>query len=606
MILHRLYELGTNGNSSLIGSSLADSCWKHLGIEVSKDDLDEFGKKLRTNFGQWKHAPQKIPQQYIDYLVGDITATWELYLRFKELYKKLYRDILSQHPFGFVGEKQLRNMWEKHGPLTHNIQLKAAIVLDETTRNGLCVDSAFLNKFREELLSEQKSLEQELLQHGYRSGKGSKKALQRILSLEEKRHNIRFERTETGQISTSKANLDLYESTVPFIRVFLDFKRIEKLLGSFLNKMEKGILHPEFDFLKSTGRTSAFGDISSQNLPRDERVRKCFVPSPGYIYFNGDYSAIELAALAQSTLSQFGGESAMADAINQGRDLHKLIAAKVTGKPESGITKDERQKAKAVNFGLPGGMGDTALQNYAKMNYGAELSEAEAKQLRDTWFTIFPEMRSFLQGNQGQCEENLGKKLAYLLNLTASSFAQATGWDYQKIKVDALGWMARNVISFSEPCYRSGSPYDENVIDYFWEKVGEILPQLSKKYQKAIEEREASKELANAVCRLAQNESALTLTGRLRANVTFCAQHNTIFQGLAADGAKLAMWKLFRAGHRIVNFIHDEFLIEIPQQEDTTEIEKDIKRLMIEGMQEVLPDIRIDVEYSVKPRWEKG
>ena len=84
--------------------------------------------------------------------------------------------------------------------------------------------------------------------------------------------------------------------------------------------------------------------------------------------------------------------------------------------------------------------------------------------------------------------------------------------------------------------------------------------------------------------------------------MTFCSQHNTIFQGLAADGAKLAMWKLWRNGYRIVNFIHDEFLIELPIQDDYTEPAEEIKRLMIEGMREVVPDVRIGVEYTVTPR----
>jgi hypothetical protein len=52
----------------------------------------------------------------------------------------------------------------------------------------------------------------------------------------------------------------------------------------------------------------------------------------------------------------------------------------------------------------------------------------------------------------------------------------------------------------------------------------------------------------------------------LRASATSSARHNTMFQGLAADGAKLALWKLWRAGYRLVNFIHDEILVELPER----------------------------------------
>jgi hypothetical protein len=70
--------------------------------------------------------------------------------------------------------------------------------------------------------------------------------------------------------------------------------------------------------------------------------------------------------------------------------------------------------------------------------------------------------------------------------------------------------------------------------------------------------------LQRAALSLVDREPVFTLTGRLRANASYCARHNTVFQGLAADGAKLALWLLWRAGYRIVNFIHDEVLIEIP------------------------------------------
>jgi hypothetical protein len=75
---------------------------------------------------------------------------------------------------------------------------------------------------------------------------------------------------------------------------------------------------------------------------------------------------------------------------------------------------------------------------------------------------------------------------------------------------------------------------------------------------------------------------------------------------LAADGAKLALWKLWREGYRIVNFIHDEVLIEIPAESNWTEHANQVKALMIQGMQEVVPDLRIDVEIAATDRWLKS
>jgi DNA polymerase I-like protein with 3'-5' exonuclease and polymerase domains len=97
-----------------------------------------------------------------------------------------------------------------------------------------------------------------------------------------------------------------------------------------------------------------------------------------------------------------------------------------------------------------------------------------------------------------------------------------------------------------------------------------------------------------------------TLTGRLRAAASYAARHNTVFQGLAADGAKLGLWKLWRAGYRVVNFVHDEVLVEVPTDSNLLAHAGRIRQLMIEGMREVVPDIRVDVEYAACDRWYKN
>ena len=96
-----------------------------------------------------------------------------------------------------------------------------------------------------------------------------------------------------------------------------------------------------------------------------------------------------------------------------------------------------------------------------------------------------------------------------------------------------------------------------------------------------------------------------TSTGRVRANAGYCQQRNTPFQGLAADGAKLALWELRQAGYRLVNFIHDEVLIEVPETADlVAEVER-VREIMIAAMREVVPDVKVDVECAVLRSWSK-
>ena len=99
---------------------------------------------------------------------------------------------------------------------------------------------------------------------------------------------------------------------------------------------------------------------------------------------------------------------------------------------------------------------------------------------------------------------------------------------------------------------------------------------------------------------------AATPTGRIRANVGFTAARNTPFQGLAADGAKLAMWDLVKAGHRIVAFVHDEFVIELPVQVDYTAVARQIEQICCSAMGQLLDDIPVSCEYALADRWYKA
>jgi DNA polymerase I-like protein with 3'-5' exonuclease and polymerase domains len=606
MILHLLLLLATTGFADKRGTSLAKCASYYLGLQLDKTSEDDEGEQVRTNFGQYLHCPETISETYKQYLVGDIVATFLLFEELKRHIERVREEIVLTKPFGFVSEEHLYQMWSEHGQLTHHIQLRAAIVLREATRNGLCVDLERLEPLRKELEAERDGLLKQLDSYGYRPGEGSQKALQRILQdIENNNPGIVFPRVPSGKISAAEDSLEPHTDVSPFISVYLRAAKIEKRLKTFLNKMAKGRLHSNFDILKTTGRTSSSGDISTQNIPRDPQIRSLFVPSPGHVFIIADYVAAELVTLAQAIQSQFGGHSVMAEKLNNGEDLHTLVASHLTGKSMDQITKEERQKAKAVNFGLPGGMGKMTLRQYARKNFGVELSEDEAKDSYDKWFDTFTEMSSFLNDNA----ENSGVAIANLLLITVAGFVQATGWRLSYASdIETLGKMARKVFGEKSPVSLSGRRYSESVCNYFWRRLETIADRLTEKQRKAVQNRVPSKELADTVMRLADPKGVLTLTGRLRSHTDYCARHNTIFQGLAADGENLAAWKLWRNGFRIVNFVHDEFLIELPKQDDPAlykELEEMVKRLMVEGMKEVVPDVNIKVESGIFDYWKK-
>jgi hypothetical protein len=155
------------------------------------------------------------------------------------------------------------------------------------------------------------------------------------------------------------------------------------------------------------------------------------------------------------------------------------------------------------------------------------------------------------------------------------------------------------------PQTNKGKPYTAADSEYFWSRLESKISLFAPAFQKAITLRQPSVDLQRAVMALAGCVGCFTYTGRLRANATYCARHNTVFQGLAADGANLALWLLWRAGYRIVNFVHDQVLVEVPADSGLKKHAEEIRRLMIAGMKTVVPDIHVDVKYAATDRWYK-
>ena len=90
----------------------------------------------------------------------------------------------------------------------------------------------------------------------------------------------------------------------------------------------------------------------------------------------------------------------------------------------------------------------------------------------------------------------------------------------------------------------------------------------------------------------------VTETGRIRGRVPYTAARNTPFQGLAADGAKLALWRLIRAGYRVIAFVHDEVLIELPVDANHAAEARKIDQIMCQSMQEFTGAVPIQCEYA--------
>jgi len=467
-ILYRLFMLAAVGNVPF-KYNLALLAKDFLNTELDKDE------SIRLTFAQyWNNGNvnyDEISQAHLEYASKDAITTLAI---FRNLMTRL-------------------SQYKSESDMTHAIQLAGDFTLNRMHLRGIGFDIEERNKLYGDLIQQSRVHAEILATYGWVQGQAG--IQERYTWIIKDFLKLNLPLTESGDISSASEDLEPY-SNIPFVSSYLEFQRLRKLI-EYIEPLTTDRVHPRYDLLKNTGRTSARGP-NIQNPPRVGGIRELFKPKEDHVFLVVDYSFIELCTLAQTTYSKYGF-SRLRDIINSGKDPHKAFASEFLGKPESEITKSERQFAKAANFGYPGGLGPDKFIMYAKTTYGVDVTRSEAIKVRESWFTTYPENKMYMDDTS------------------------------------SASW---------------------------------------------------------------------TITGRLRGDADYCSSKNTPFQGLAADGAKLALFYLEKAGFKPVAFVHDEIICEEPKRGHMNRFEE-MKRIMTESMQLVVPDVKIGVEGHVMNKWEK-
>ena len=280
--------------------------------------------------------------------------------------------------------------------LFNEVEMPLIPVLAEMECNGVRIDTAALKETSQVFTERMLQLEQEIYQAaGKTFNVASPKQVGDILFGEMKIID-KPKKTKTGQYVTSEEVLQTLRSKHPIVAHILDYRALKKLLGTYVDALPKlinprtGHIHTSFNqAVTATGRLSS-SDPNLQNIPvRGEdgkEIRKCFIPEEGCEFFSADYSQIELRVMAH--LSQ---DANMLDAFREGYDIHAATAAKIYNKPVSEVTRDERTKAKRANFGIIYGITVFGLAD--RLN----IERAEAKQLIDGYFKMFPQVRDYME-----------------------------------------------------------------------------------------------------------------------------------------------------------------------------------------------------------------
>jgi DNA polymerase-1 len=190
--------------------------------------------------------------------------------------------------------------------------------------------------------------------------------------------------------STGKDALRPLTAAYPALQHLLDYKHVDALQRSVATlsghvRPDTGRIHTRcYQLGAETGRLST-RDPNLQNIPRDRRIRACFIAPPGSLLVIADLSQIELRIAAE-----LGGDAQMIAALQENQDLHRLTASLLTGTPLAAVTPADRQAAKAVNFGLIYAMGPQGLRNSARARYDVDVTVEQAQRFIERFFTAYP------------------------------------------------------------------------------------------------------------------------------------------------------------------------------------------------------------------------
>jgi DNA polymerase-1 len=302
-----------------------------------------------------------------------------------------------------------------------------AKVLMEMEYEGVKVDQDFLHEYSKELEREAAKAEDSVYeQAGVKFNLASPRQLGEVL-FERLKLDPKAKKTKTGQYATGEDVLMKLAHENKIVEDILAFRELTKLKSTYVDSLPElinrktGRVHTSYaQAVAVTGRLSS-NNPNLQNIPirteRGREIRKAFVPrDSNRVLISADYSQIELRIVAA-----ISGDPAMCEAFKKGIDIHTATAAKVYGVEESAVTKEQRYKAKSVNFGIIYGQGAFGLAD----NLG--ISRTEAKEIIDNYKKQFAGIDTYMESTKAFARENgfvqtlMGRK-RWLRDINSSNF----------------------------------------------------------------------------------------------------------------------------------------------------------------------------------------
>jgi DNA polymerase-1 len=283
--------------------------------------------------------------------------------------------------------------------LFSEVEMPLVPVLVTMERNGVALDMELLRQMAHRLGEQLLKLEAAIYNSiGHRFNINSPQQLGSVLFEELRLPPAKKTRSGYG---TGAAILEELRGVHPVIELILDYRQLSKLKSTYIDALpamvnpKTGRVHTSFNQTRTaTGRLSS-SEPNLQNIPvRGEmakEIREAFIAPPGTYLLAGDYSQIDLRALAH--LSQ---DPNLIAAFRQDADIHAATAVQLFSVARAQVTAAMRRLAKTVNFGVIYGMSDYGLEQ------ATDLSRQEAAQFIATYFEKYPSIKEYLETTKAE------------------------------------------------------------------------------------------------------------------------------------------------------------------------------------------------------------
>lgn len=336
-------------------------------------------------------------------------------------------------------EKMEKELEEKNLiKLFKEVEMPLVPILAQMELHGIKIDQKYFKELQEKFSGDMEKIDLEIYRMaGEKFNINSTKQLKEILFDTLNIDDSGLKKGKSG-LSTAAGELENIKDRHPIIPLILQHRHLSKLLSTYVEALpllvkEDGRIHSSFNqTITRTGRLSS-SNPNLQNIPiKDEEgrlIRKGFMADEGKVLISADYSQIELRIIAS-----LANDPEMIKTFRSNGDIHTSTAAKINDIPESAVSKEIRNKAKAVNFGVIYGLSSFGLANQIN------ISRAEAQDFIDKYFLLYKDIKKYFEkiiafAQEHDYVETLFKRRRYIPDIKSS--IQAVRRSGERIAINA-------------------------------------------------------------------------------------------------------------------------------------------------------------------------